>query len=78
MTPREFYREQEAATQRWHAEAEQRAAQAWMTAALARAEKFPKLEDVLPRRWVRKQTPDEQRAVLYQLSKRYNIPLRES
>lgn len=52
-------------------------AHAWYTAALSRAEKMPKLASLLdggPRR----QTVDEQRAMLEVLSAQYGIPLRKA
>lgn len=46
MTPREFYREGDAAQQRWQDEAERDLATAWHTATLARQAMFGKLPEL--------------------------------
>ena len=80
MTPREYYRECEAAQERWSREEKRDLVLAWTVAALTAQAQVGQLKDLktmleirdVPRRSSR----EEQRQMLHFLSERYRIPLK--
>jgi hypothetical protein len=81
MTPREYYRESEAATERWRREADRSLASAWRAAAFytqAMVGKLPSLEVVLAQSHGEsvQQTAEQQLASLTTLSKTTGFKLR--
>lgn len=80
MTPREFAREQEAASQRIQYGRERDMVQAWHVAAFTRTNKMPSLETVLLRMRGNRgggQTYEQMRATLEVISRLTGRPLRE-
>jgi len=79
MTPREYYRECEAATQRWEDESKRDLVLAWTVAALtaqAQVGKLKSLDTMLGSSETRRSSREEQRQMYHFLSERYRIPLK--
>ena len=81
MTPREYYREGEAAKQRWDDEARRDLVLAWTVAALtaqAHVGKLKSLDTMIgsSSSGKRRSSREEQRQMLQFLSDKYRIPLR--
>jgi predicted lipid carrier protein YhbT len=80
MTPREYYRESEAAEQRWKDEQNRDLALAWTVAALSAQAQVGKLTDLKTmfeqRDGPRRTSREAQRQMLHFLSERYQIPLK--